>query len=452
MVRSDSDPSQPMSLLVDQGPPTSPCREQPMSPGPEPEPPTSPCREQPNSPSLEPPTSPGPESELPTSPCRDQPMSPCREQPNSPSLESPTSPCHEQPMSSCHEQPTSPGPESHQDAAAASSSLAIEIDSDSDEDDGRPSLSTGVSIRLRQYGGELQQVNIQSGWMDKIANNHWLNDDLVWFFSMKAACLVSRSELLMASPHFYTTIILKGRIDKWPLSSRVVCLPVCVNQHWSLIATTSKVSLTGERTATIYHFDSLNSRMKLKQPVREVESFLKKCGVTRPQTRLIKVPAQANDYDCGLHVIQNATSIVKLLAKQNDIDTLIQGHQFVYSLDRTSLIEELQEIPLEALKANAYWGYFEDIEDEKRHPWPCRRVSSSFAKRLVQNDEDLDNDEDLIPVSWINRAPGDPLISWIKECWVKPIGVLSLKAALAHYTTDPDERERFLDAYQYSLM
>ena len=427
MVRSDSDPSQP------------------MSPGPEPEPPMSPCHEPPMSPGLEQPMSPGPEPEPPMSPGPEPPMSPGLEP------EPPMSPGLEQPNSPSLEQPISPGPGRHQDATAASSSSAIEIDSD-DDDDERPSLATGISIRFRQFGGQVQHVDIQSGWMDKIMKNEWLNDEIVWLFCMKAACLVSRSEVAMVHPSFYSTIILNKRIDKWPLSSQVVCLPVCVNCHWSFIVTTSKVTLTGERTATIYQFDSLNSRMKTKQPALEVKAFLEKWGVVRPQTCAIKVPSQTNSYDCGLHVIQHATSIVKLLAQRQDIDVLIQGHQFDYSLDRPSLVEVLEEIPLESMKANAYWGYFQAIEDGKRHPWPCHRVSSSFAKRVVQNDEDLDQYEDLIPVSWINRAPGDPLISWIKECWVKPIGDLSLKAALAHYTTDPDERERFQDAYKYSLM
>ena len=297
---------------------------------------------------------------------------------------------------------------------------------------------TAARIRFQQAGGPCIRIDMYYGWMDRVEQNEWINDDMIMFMCQRMAQVIPYSRLRLLSSHFFDTCILKGKTAFWKFFQPVVCLPICVNSHWVLVAIVTQLDST-----TVFYFDSLNRKNAVKKSAKQVAGFLRAAGLKTVAEKAIKVPVQENGIDCGLHVISHFLTIVSIMDKNDDdkIAKVISKHKFNSVIERKDLKEEIEDAFSETLYHKAYWGKYA-LDKGTQLWWPCRRISVRFAKRLSGSQRQPKK----VPVIWFKKEKDDSI--WVFPNHLEPLFAFSLEEMIQKCTFIDDEEALLRLAYE----
>lgn len=271
-----------------------------------------------------------------------------------------------------------------------------------------------------------------------------LPDKLISFMCQRMAQLVTYDRLRVVDTDYFTNVIRKMKDDEWIKPTPiVVCIPICVNSHWSLAAVITEPSKT-----TVLQFDSINNKDPVKTQRRQICQFLRKAGVNNPIAISVKVPVQDNANDSGLHVLSNFEKIVGVMDGTQDKKLLgdIQKASYKKIFTWANLRKELKDGFTEALYHTAYWGMYV-LPDPivptvlNKFWWPCRRIS----RRLAAKSNPMSMPGEMVPIIWFQKRANDPL--WILPENLKPISELKLDWVLENCPFDEVEEEEVSESY-----
>ncbi len=298
--------------------------------------------------------------------------------------------------------------------------------------------TTTSIIPLQQSGGPVIRISLERGWLDRIENNEWLSDDMVWFMCQRAAQLIPYNRLRIFNSHYYQTIIKPFRIGTWIDQPPIIFLPICDENHWTLLLIISLPDKT-----LLYYLDSLNKQCKFKNVASTMATFLRLRRVPTVYEHVIKVPVQSNAVDCGLHVISHVISLIGILDKHDDMEFVkaINKYKFCYIMNRADIKMELEDAFCESLYYPAYWARY--TSGSRELWWPCRRISLKFAKRI---DPFMDN-LNLIPVIWFKKEKEKENAIWVDRSHIHKLNKFTLDYVLKTCNFTKEERDLLKDAY-----
>jgi len=281
---------------------------------------------------------------------------------------------------------------------------SIEILDDSIEILDLPSVYRTM-LTFRQVGGPMVQVNLAPGWRDDLEGKAWLNDDMICALCSRLAQAIPYERLRVLDANYYTTIIEHDRVGDW-LASRprpLTCLPVCVSAHWILIVIVSLQS------ATIFHMDSLSDGGIGRKVAETISIFISKTGTTTNVAE-IKVPAQCNGHDCGVHVVSNFETVVKIMDQVQDdqlVDAL-KSETFKWVGSREDFLKDLDDAFQDSGRRWVYWAQYMCGTNDQFW-WPCRVISRRLAGRIRRRPKQAG----YVPVIWFKKGVSDAI--WIKN-------------------------------------
>lgn len=309
-----------------------------------------------------------------------------------------------------------------------------------------------------QAGGPKKTTEASSGWMDILESEEsGLPDKLISFMCQRLAQLVTYDRLRVVGTDYFTNVIQEMKYEEWIKPTLdVVCIPICVDSLWSLVAVITEPSNTSE--TTVLQFDSINTVDVAETQREQICEFLRKAGVKNPVAISVSVPAQENDNDSGLHVLSHFEKIVGAMdrakekkdKKDKKLFEYIQNAPYKKILTRADLRKELEDGFTEALYHIAYWGMYERTDETDQDVtntfwWPCCRISS----RLAAKSNPKSQTSEFLPIIWFKKSPNDPL--WIHPDDLKPISELKLDWVLANCKFTPEEEKEVSESYNQAM-
>lgn len=297
--------------------------------------------------------------------------------------------------------------------------------------------SASIVVGIQQPHAPRVQYVLSHGWFDIIESNAWLNDDLVSFMCHRYLQIFSYTKVRLLSPHQYQINFKHQKFADWMESlPEVTILPVCEHNHWSLVCITINESIT------VIHFDSKNARNRFKQVAKSVYNTFRDhealvTNITRKSVffKVMQVPEQSNNYDCGVHVISHVITLMKAIdgSDWTDVCGDIKKRQFKKILSREQLKTELEDALGERLYHRAYWGKWH-YDDDPDNWWICRRITTRMAKKI----DPKSSVKTRVPIIWLDRSKGDVL--WANADGLIPIDWMSLEEAIAqsNYTSSQE--------------
>ncbi|KAL3674192.1 hypothetical protein V7S43_000152 [Phytophthora oleae] len=144
-----------------------------------------------------------------------------------------------------------------------------------------------ISLIFRQVGGPLVKAPLIYRWRDELEGCESLKISTLYALCLRWTDAISYERLQVLSPLFMTTVIDRNRQDRWPNDHSVLCLPVLSG------------SSVGKDTAR--HVKGFQSAMNYNPDVLKID-----------------VAQQDNVSECGVHVVSQLATVIKLLDQVPD--------------------------------------------------------------------------------------------------------------------------------------
>ena len=314
-------------------------------------------------------------------------------------------------------------------------------------DDSDASLEGPVSsefpiiLQFYQFDGVKKSVQLKRGWIDMIQQKTTIDGDLIVFLFDRVSQYVSANKLIVTDQYFYDKFI-SGEVSWFESPPLIVCMPVCVQDQWSLV-----IVVQEDKRRTVIHADSSNQRIQIKPVCKNIYHALKKDQNFQVKTRAVPVKIQSSKEESGVHTISNFYSLVRSIAFKNvqNVSQLIIGSEFKQAIKRSDLQRHIEDAISEVLYEKAYWGRWIFANDDHWKWWPCRRVSSSLVKTF----DPFSTSENKVPIIWFDQCNGDTI--WISISQLQPITSMTADQVLKNGDYDEADETLIRKSYEQAM-
>ncbi|KAI7875843.1 uncharacterized protein EV154DRAFT_577659 [Mucor mucedo] len=205
-------------------------------------------------------------------------------------------------------------------SGSSSSSSSIVIDLSSDEEDLKNEVTDSDSNVLFQHG----RICFYSSDLISLQPRRWLNDNVI---DVALSLAKKTNDVHVFDSQFFAKLRKISESDGTPKNfyagtsgwfrnqqvrdRRFWLIPVCDQNHWYLIVVTRHTS----RKPVVMVLDSLQKKAyRSYKSVDIVKAFLRqkykaehKRKLQRVLVKILDVPQQTNNHDCGLHLLRSAS-------------------------------------------------------------------------------------------------------------------------------------------------